>query len=78
MQQAVQEAKDVKNAEYEQLESRHQALAALVQTLQDTFAQQIISNGTALQVCHHSYGLQWSKLMRQQCRHAVGHVFASL
>ena len=54
VQQAVQEVKDAKDAEYQQLAGKHEELAAMVASLQKSVAAQNSSNSKALQVCRHS------------------------
>ena len=61
MQQAVQQVKDSKDADYQQLYAKHEELAAVVVSLQESVAAQNSSNSKALQVCHHSQAAQSSK-----------------
>ena len=61
MQQAVQEVKNAKDAEYQALSIKHEELAALVASLQESVSAQNSSNSVTLQVCHLSHDTRCSK-----------------
>ena len=64
--QVVQQLQETRDTEHQQLLTKQQALEETVRTLQDSFARELGSNSTALQVCFHSENVNRSRLVHRR------------